>query len=100
MDELLKRASMYEYDDDGSVPVNILQNKDQRTHPYTFDKGGNVTWADNTEVEQHLTTKGEPKQQNNGITLYWFGSASRMNLLFQFFTCASSDAESNRLRKG
>ncbi|XP_022642578.1 uncharacterized protein LOC106774938 isoform X3 [Vigna radiata var. radiata] len=66
MDELLKRASMYEYDDDGSVPVNILQNKDQRTHPYTFDKGGNVTWADNTEVEQHLTTKGEPKQQNNG----------------------------------
>ncbi|WVY93992.1 hypothetical protein V8G54_033080 [Vigna mungo] len=66
MDELLKRASMYEYDDDGSIPVNILQNKDQRTHPYTFYKGGNVTWADNTEVEQHLTIKGEPKQQNNG----------------------------------
>ncbi|KOM53636.1 hypothetical protein LR48_Vigan09g229500 [Vigna angularis] len=66
MDELLKRASMYEYDDDDSVPVNILQNKDQRTDPYTFDEGGNVTLAGTTEVEQHLTTKGEPKQQNNG----------------------------------
>ncbi|XP_047154687.1 uncharacterized protein LOC124825970 [Vigna umbellata] len=57
---------MYEYADDGSPPVNILQNKDQRTDPYTFDEEGNVTLAGTTEVEQHLTTKGEPKQQNNG----------------------------------
>jgi len=60
---------MYEYDDDGSVPVNILENKDQRTDPYSFDEVGNVTLAGITEVEQHLTTKGEPKQQNSGITL-------------------------------
>ena len=66
MDELLKRACMYEYDDDGSEPVNILENKDQ---PYRFDEGDYVTLAGITEVEQHLTTRGEPKQQNNGITL-------------------------------
>ncbi|KAG4960316.1 hypothetical protein JHK87_036949 [Glycine soja] len=66
MDELLKRASMYEYDDDGNKPLQNLGDKDQQTDPYSFDGGGNVTLADITEEQQHLTIKGEPKQQKIG----------------------------------
>ncbi|KAL9321057.1 hypothetical protein ACSQ67_012896 [Phaseolus vulgaris] len=65
MDELLNGACMYEYDDEGSIPVKILENKDQRKDPYSFDEEGNVTLAGITEEQQHLTTKGEPKQQKN-----------------------------------
>ena len=69
MDELLKRASMYEYDDDGNKPLQNLGDKDQQTDPYSFDGGGSVTLADITEEQQHLTIKGEPKQQKIGKTL-------------------------------
>ncbi|KAG5113735.1 hypothetical protein JHK82_037004 [Glycine max] len=66
MDELLKRASMYEYDDDGNKPLQNLGDKDQQTDPYSFDGGGSVTLADITEEQQHLTIKGEPKHQKIG----------------------------------
>jgi len=69
MDELLNGARLYEYDDEGSIPVKKLEKKDKRREPYSFDEGGNVTLADITEEQQHLDTNGEPKQQNNGITL-------------------------------
>ncbi|KAK7412498.1 hypothetical protein VNO78_03962 [Psophocarpus tetragonolobus] len=65
MDELLKRASIYEYDNNGSTPKQNLKDKDQQTDPYSFDEGGNVTMAGITEGQQHSTTKGEPKKQNN-----------------------------------
>lgn len=69
MDELLKRASMYEYGDDGNKPLQILGDKGQETGPYSFDEGDNVTLADITEEQQHATIKGEPRQQKNGKTL-------------------------------
>ncbi|RDX77181.1 Ankyrin repeat-containing protein, partial [Mucuna pruriens] len=67
MDELLKRASLYEYDDDGSKPQQKLGYKcKETTDPYSFDEEGNVTLAAITEKQQDFTSKGEAKQQNNG----------------------------------
>jgi len=105
MDELLNGACMYEYDDEGSIPVKILENKDQRKDPYSFDEEGNVTLAGITEEQQHLTTKGEPKQQKNGITLLLcmillklIFTFSNFHMIHAHASTASSNAESNRLR--
>ncbi|XP_027338170.1 ankyrin repeat-containing protein ITN1-like [Abrus precatorius] len=66
MDELLKRASIYEYDYDGNKPRQNLVDKTSETGPYDFDERGNVTLAGITEEQQHSTTLGKPKQQKNG----------------------------------
>ncbi|TKY71894.1 NF-kappa-B inhibitor cactus [Spatholobus suberectus] len=64
MDELLKRASMYEYDDNGSNPPPNLEDKTQETVPYGLDERGKVTFCGITEEQQPSTAKREAKQKN------------------------------------
>ncbi|KAK7306461.1 hypothetical protein VNO77_44402 [Canavalia gladiata] len=66
--ELLNRASMYEYDDNGSKPNQNLGDKaDNQTVPYGFDESGHATFADITQDHQpSIANIGEAKQQKNG----------------------------------
>lgn len=46
MNELLQRASLYEYEDDGRKPLDgpSLREEDE-TRPYEISDGGHVTYA-------------------------------------------------------
>lgn len=63
LDELLKRASLYEYEDDGRKPLprpSVLTEEDE-TRPYAIVDGGMVTFGpgDDSPVDHKLA-------QNNG----------------------------------
>ena len=67
MNELLKRASMYEYDDDGSRPQSDSRDKpqdqDKETDPYSaYNQGSDCI----SEEQQPSTTNGEVHPQNKG----------------------------------
>lgn len=64
MDELLKRASMYECDDKGSKPLQNWGEHQDQTNPYSFNEGDNAL-DDIIEKQHSYTTQGETTQQKN-----------------------------------
>ena len=71
MNELLKRASMYEFDGNGGGPESDLADKaqDQETSFYSAYKGGSSTLDSITEEQQPSPTKGAAHPQNKGTIL-------------------------------
>ena len=61
MNELLKRASMYEYLDDGKKPQSSPSQPEDDSHdetkPYAIGAGGNITFVkESFENNQQLTS--------------------------------------------
>ncbi|XP_038887556.1 uncharacterized protein LOC120077673 isoform X2 [Benincasa hispida] len=67
MNQLLKCASIYEYDDNGSTPMETTQ--EEETQPYNF-ANGNVTF-DDYNISQHGVPPPPPQQQPNIISDFY-----------------------------
>ncbi|TKY71892.1 Ankyrin repeat domain-containing protein 6 [Spatholobus suberectus] len=67
MNELLSRASMYEYeyDDNGRDPPQYLKDNTQETAPYSVDEVGDVTFASVMEEQQPSRIIGVTHQHKN-----------------------------------
>ncbi|KAI9180376.1 hypothetical protein LWI28_004213 [Acer negundo] len=63
MDELLKRASMYEYEDDGKKP-QPENEAEKETKPYAIDAGGDVTFVEDAFIEDKNQPSSIPSTSN------------------------------------
>ncbi|KAH1146276.1 hypothetical protein AAZX31_15G084200 [Glycine max] len=68
MDELLKRASMYECDDKGSKPLQNWGEHQDQTNPYSFNEGDNAL-DDIIEKQHSYTTQGDDEKMETPVLI-------------------------------
>ncbi|XP_020202013.2 uncharacterized protein LOC109787847 [Cajanus cajan] len=107
MNELLRRASTYEYDDNGNNPLQYLKDKSLETAPYSFDKSGDVTFASVSVMEeqqsstitgltQHKKVDGKVNQETPLLIAAKNGVTEMVEKILELFPVAIHDMDAKK----